>query len=169
MGRQIGAMTCVIPTNVYGPHDNFNLEDSHVIPGLIHRAYLAKRDGTDFVIKGSGKPLRQFMYSHDLARLILWNLFDYPGRGQTMILSPNPEDEVSIKDVAMMIASAFDIPQDRVKFQTAFSDGQFKKTADNRLLKKMLLDYPDFKFKDIESGLTSTIAWFIDNYDKARK
>ncbi len=168
-GAMTGAMTCVIPTNVYGPYDNFNLEDSHVIPGLIHRAYLAKRDGTDFVVKGSGTPLRQFIHSEDLARLILWNLFDYPRRGETMILAPNPEDEVSIKTVAEMIATALDIPECRVKFQTEFSDGQYKKTASNNRLRTMLLNYPDFKFKNIENGISSTIEWFINNYDKARK
>ena len=46
--------TSVIPTNIYGPHDNFNLEDGHVIPGLIHKCYMAKSTKTDFVVWGSG-------------------------------------------------------------------------------------------------------------------
>ena len=65
---------CAIPTNIYGPHDNFNLDDSHVVPALIHKCYLAKKDGTDFVVWGSGKPLREFIYSEDVARLAKWAL-----------------------------------------------------------------------------------------------
>jgi GDP-L-fucose synthase len=63
--------TSVIPTNVYGPADNFNIQDGHVIPGLIHKCYLAKAKGEDFVIWGSGTPLRQFIFSEDLAKLTL--------------------------------------------------------------------------------------------------
>lgn len=63
--------TSIVPTNVYGPHDNYNIADGHVIPGLIHKCYLAKQKGEDFVIWGSGKPLRQFIYSEDLAKLTM--------------------------------------------------------------------------------------------------
>jgi nucleoside-diphosphate-sugar epimerase len=63
-----------------GPHDNFSIEDGHVVPGLIHKCYLAKRDGTDFTIWGSGAPLRQFIYSADLAALTVWVLRNYDVR-----------------------------------------------------------------------------------------
>jgi GDP-L-fucose synthase len=87
--------TSIIPTNVFGPHDNFNIEDGHVLPGLIHKCYLAKRkkkyfsirkvlrffvcleNNTPLIIWGSGKPLRQFIYSYDLAKLYLWVLREY--------------------------------------------------------------------------------------------
>jgi GDP-L-fucose synthase len=55
--------TSIIPTNIYGPHDNFNIQAGHVIPGLIHKCYIAKRDNTPFTIWGSGTPLRQFIYN----------------------------------------------------------------------------------------------------------
>uniref|UniRef100_A0A8B9JBL0 GDP-L-fucose synthase n=1 Tax=Astyanax mexicanus TaxID=7994 RepID=A0A8B9JBL0_ASTMX len=69
--------TSVIPTNVFGPHDNFNIEDGHVLPGLIHKTYIAKKEGTSLQVWGSGRPRRQFIYSLDLARLILWVLREY--------------------------------------------------------------------------------------------
>ncbi len=69
--------TAVIPCNVFGAHDNFNLENGHVIPGLIHKAYVAQRDGTPFEIWGTGKALRQFVYSYDLGRLMAWALREY--------------------------------------------------------------------------------------------
>ncbi|EMP32487.1 GDP-L-fucose synthase [Chelonia mydas] len=55
--------TAVIPTNVFGPHDNYNIEDGHVLPGLIHKVYLAKKNGTALTVWGTGKPRRQFIYS----------------------------------------------------------------------------------------------------------
>ena len=73
--------TSVIPTNIYGPHDNYNLEDSHVIPGLIHKAFLAKQSGENFVVWGSGTPLRQFIFSKDLAKLMIWTLRSYEVSG----------------------------------------------------------------------------------------
>ncbi|CAG8585777.1 16161_t:CDS:2, partial [Racocetra fulgida] len=85
--------TSVIPTNVFGPHDNYDLQDSHVIPGLIHKCYLAK-------IAGTGKPLRQFIYSRDLAKLFIWVLREY-----------DEKDEVSIKDVADAIVNAMDFKE----------------------------------------------------------
>jgi len=59
------------------PHDNYDLEDSHVIPGLIHKIYNAQKKGEDFTVFGTGKPLRQFIFSHDLAKLFIWTLREY--------------------------------------------------------------------------------------------
>lgn len=69
--------TSVIPSNTFGPHDNFNIANGHVIPGLIHKTYLAKRDNKPLEIWGSGKPIRQFVYSLDLGRLIVWAVRNY--------------------------------------------------------------------------------------------
>ena len=76
--------TCARLTRVsYGPtlhislDCNSDLEDSHVIPGLIHKCYLAKKNGTPFIVSGTGKPLRQFIYSIDLAKLFIWMLREY--------------------------------------------------------------------------------------------
>lgn len=96
--------TSIIPTNIYGPHDNFSIEGGHVIPGLIHKTYLAKKNGTDLTIWGTGKPLRQFIYSEDLARLTVWVMRNYHSP-DPIILSVGEKDEVSIADVAHMIAS----------------------------------------------------------------
>ena len=68
---------CVVPCNIYGPYDNFSLEDAHVAPALIHKAYIAKQTGGNLMVKGSGKPLRQFMHSRDMATLCVWALFEY--------------------------------------------------------------------------------------------
>jgi GDP-L-fucose synthase len=67
----------VVPTNVFGPYDNYSIEDGHVAPGLMHKCYLAKQNGTDLTIWGSGKPLRQFIFSRDLAELVVWSTLEY--------------------------------------------------------------------------------------------
>lgn len=114
--------TSVIPTNIFGPHDNYDMEDAHVIPGLIHKCYLAVKsnaphlhhsDGTDQIIDGektlkvagTGKPLRQFIYSRDLAKLMIWALREYEETDPIM-LSVSEQDEVSIARVAESVAQA---------------------------------------------------------------
>lgn len=133
--------TSVIPTNIFGPHDNYDLADSHVIPGLIHKCYMAKQEGKPFTIMGSGKPLRQFIYSRDLARLMIWVLREYP-EVHPIILSVDEADEVTIADVAMSIVDAMEF-KGPVEFDSSKADGQYKKTASNAKLRKYL---PDFKF-----------------------
>jgi GDP-L-fucose synthase len=155
---------CVIPTNIYGIHDNFNLENSHVIPGLIHKCYLAKKENKPFVISGTGKPLRQFIYSEDLAKLILWVMEDYIlTHKETIILSVDEKDEVSIRDVSLKIASLFEY--DNILFDETKSDGQYKKTADNSKLKSFM----DFEFTPIDQGLKNVVEWFTKNYEMVRK
>lgn len=155
---------CIIPTNIYGPHDNFHLEDAHVIPALINKCYLAKKNGEDFVVMGSGTPLRQFIYSEDLARLIMFVLEKYEEK-ESIILSVGEEDEVSIRDIATLIAKAFDYEEHMI-FDTNKPDGQFKKTADNSKLMKLIGKY---NFIDIKEGIDRTVEWFKNNYETCRK
>ena len=151
-----------MPCNVFGPHDNFNIQDGHVIPGLINKAYEAGKNGTPFEIWGTGTPLRQFIYSLDLAKLIVWVVREYREVEPIILAS---DDEVSIKEVAYMILDAFDF-KGEVKFLTDKSDGQFKKTASNAKLRKYL---PDFQFTPIRQAIRETVDWYVQNYDTARR
>nr|CCC95920.1 unnamed protein product [Trypanosoma congolense IL3000] len=156
--------TSIIPTNVYGPYDNYNLESSHVVPGLIHRFYLAMREGLPVTVMGTGKPMRQFLYSEDLAELITWVLCNYE-EVEPIILSVDERDELCIADVARLIAQSMGYTGE-INFDTTKSDGQFKKTADNSKFRRYL---PDYKFTPIAEGIQRTVNWFVDNYDIARK
>ena len=113
--------TSVVPTNIYGPHDNYSIENGHVVPGLIHKCYLAKKNGTPFDVWGTGSPLRQFIYSGDLAALTVWVLRDYDST-DPIILSVPEAKEVTIKDVALMIRDAMKF-EGEVKFLTDKADG----------------------------------------------
>lgn len=154
---------CVIPTNIYGICDNFNLEDAHVIPALIHKCSLAKQEEKPFLIQGNGQPLRQFIYNKDLGDLLLWTLFEY--KGQSIILSVDETDEISIRDLAFLIAKEFCYEQ-HVVFLDKEDKGQYKKTANNSQVRHLL---PDYQFTSIQDGLKETIDWFKENYDTVRK
>lgn len=151
---------CLIPTNVYGPHDNFDLEDGHVLPSLIHRCFLAKQKGENFVVRGSGKPLRQFIYSEDLATLMV-NMLSSTNR-ENVILSPGEDEEVSIENVARMIARCYDY-EDKLVFDEKYADGQYKKTVSNKKLMEILKrDCSNFSFTSLEDGIQRTVNWFND-------
>ncbi|XP_076444462.1 GDP-L-fucose synthase-like [Babylonia areolata] len=156
--------TSVVPTNVFGPYDNFNLEDGHVLPGLIHKVHTAKEKNQPFVIWGTGSPRRQFIYSLDLARLMIWVLREYK-EIDPIILSVGEEDEVSIKEAAEAVIEAMDF-KGEVKMDTTKSDGQFKKTASNAKLRQYK---PDFKFTDFKLAVKETVKWFEDNFATVRK
>ncbi|XP_023655869.1 GDP-L-fucose synthase isoform X1 [Paramormyrops kingsleyae] len=156
--------TAVIPTNVFGPHDNFNIEDGHVLPGLIHKAYIAHKEGSPLQVWGTGTPRRQFIYSLDLARLFVWVLREY-NEIDPIILSVGEEEEVSIKEVADSVVEALGF-KGQVVFDTSKADGQFKKTASNAKLRRHL---PDFTFTPFSQAVKETCDWFVANYDTARK
>lgn len=150
-----------IPTNIYGPNDNWSLEEGHVIPSLIHRCYLAKKNKIELVIWGSGKPLREFVYSEDIARLTLWALDNY---SEDLPIIFSPGIEISIADVVGLITKNLKF-EGKVVFDSTKLDGQFRKPSDTSKLRKY---YPDFKFTPIEQGIKETVDWFISNYPKVR-
>jgi len=152
----------VIPCNIYGPGDNYNLDNGHVIPSLIHKMYLAKQNNTDFVVWGSGSPLREFIFSEDVAELTMMLYEKYDGV-DPVILSTS--EEISIKNVVLMIAEIFEF-KGKVIFDSDKPDGQLRKPSDNSVIKSM---FPDYKFTPIETGLIKSITWFIENYENIRK
>lgn len=163
ISRQYGFnYSCVIPTNIYGPNDNFNLDTSHVLPGLIHKCYLAKRDNTDFVVWGSGKPLREFIYSEDVGRIINL-LIEKNIEFDSVILSPS--QEISISEVAKIIAGCLKFTGNIV-YDQSMPEGQHRKPTSN---KKLLNLIGDFKFTSITEGIESTVNWFLENYETCRK
>ena len=152
----------VIPTNIYGPNDYYNLENGHVLPSLIHKMYLAKENGDDFIVWGSGNPLREFIFSEDVAKLTM-NLYnDYTGNSPVILSTSN---EMSIRDVVHMVAEIFDF-KGNIKFDLNKPEGQYRKPSDNSVISQM---YPDFKFTPMREGLEKSINWFIENYNNARK
>ncbi|TIB00903.1 hypothetical protein E3P94_01590 [Wallemia ichthyophaga] len=151
--------TSAIPTNIFGPNDNYSLEYAHVIPALIHKCYLANKEKKPFVVMGSGKPLRQFIYSLDLARLFIWQLREYHSI-EPVILSVGENEEVSIKEVADAVVKAVGFQGEYV-LDTSKPDGQYRKPASNDKLMRCI---GNFQFTPFEKALEESVDW-ADNED----
>lgn len=151
-----------IPTNIYGPNDNFSLTEGHVVPALIHRTYLAREQGVDLTVWGSGKPLREFVYSDDIARLAIWALDNY-GDDSPIIFSSGIE--VSIGELVEVVARCLGF-KGRLIYDSSKPDGQFRKPSDTTKLRGLL---PDFKWTPLEEGIGRTVDWFLRNYPNVKK
>jgi GDP-L-fucose synthase len=152
----------VIPTNIYGPNDNYNIQNGHVLPSLIHKCYLARENKTPFTIWGTGKPLREFIFSKDVAKLTEWVLENYD-EPEPIILSTS--EEISIKNVVDMIVELMNF-KGEVIWDESKPDGQFRKPSDNSKIKSYL---PNFEFTPLYEGLKYTIDFFEKNYNNVRK
>lgn len=152
----------VIPSNIYGPNDNYSIANGHVLPSLIHKCYLARENKTPLTIWGSGKPLREFIFSKDITKLTEWVLYNY-NENEPIILSTS--EEISIGDVVDMIVEIMNF-KGEIIFDSSKPDGQFRKPSDNSKIKNYL---PDFKFTPLYEGLKETIEYFEKNYTIIRK
>jgi GDP-L-fucose synthase len=152
----------VIPTNVYGPNDNFDLENGHVLPSLIHRCYMAKQQQIDFEVWGNGSALREFVFSRDVAKICDILLEKHTDTTSVII---STSQEYSIKQVVNLIVDivGFD---GKVVWDTSKPEGQYRKPTDTSRLKSIIGNYD---FVPLEKGLDETIAYFIENYHKVRK
>ena len=153
---------CVVPTNIYGPNDNFNLESSHVVPALIHKCYMARENGTDLTVWGSGKPLREFIYSEDIGRLTEWALKKYD---DPMPIIFSNSVEVTIGELVKEIVTAMKFKGDII-FDSTKPDGQMRKPTDNSKLMSYL---PNFEFTPLSEGIKKSVDWFVENYESCRK
>ena len=152
----------VIPTNVYGPNDNFELENSHVVPALIHKCYLAKRDNTDLHVWGSGDARREFIHADDVGDITQLILEQYEGTGSFIV---SPGEEISIRQLVETIIDVIGF-KGRVIFNLNHPEGQLRKTSDTARLQSFV---PDYKFTPLRKGIEQTVDWFIKNYKDARK
>jgi GDP-L-fucose synthase len=152
----------VIPSNIYGPNDNYSIANGHVLPSLIHKCYLARENKTPLTIWGSGKPLREFIFSKDITKLTEWVLYNY-NENEPIILSTS--EEISIGEVVDMIVEIMNF-KGEIIFDSSKPDGQFRKPSDNSKIKNYL---PNFKFTSIYEGLKETIEYFEKNYTIIRK
>lgn len=156
---------CLSPVNLYGRWDNYHLEDSHVIPGLIHKMYLhCQKDACGaFEVMGTGRAMRQFLYAGDFAKIILM-MIDIDHDDDHYICAP--DDEISIQDVVQKIRVIFEKRFHRkidIQWNHQYSDGILQKTACNARLKNRI---QDLQLESFETALERSIDWFIENYNE---
>lgn len=153
---------CVIPCNIYGPGDNFSLENGHVIPALIHKVYLAKQNNTDLEVWGDGSPMREFIYSNDIAKITEKLLYETDFTGNIIISNP---EEISIKHLVSVITEMMGF-KGKVIWRTDKPNGQLRKPSSIKKLEEVVGPQ---NFVPLYSGLAKTIEWFERNYPNVRK
>jgi GDP-L-fucose synthase len=152
----------VIPNNLYGPNDNYDLDSGHVVPSLIRKFYEAKIHKLSYVeIWGSGKPIREFTFARDAARIILWLAENYSGEEPVNIGNP---DSISIAELARIISEEIDYKGDHV-FDVNKPDGQFQKPTSNKKLRSLGWNGT---YTPLRDGLRETIKSFIDRYPNVK-
>ncbi len=155
----------VMPTNLYGPGDNFHPENSHVLPALIRRFHEAARDGLEEVtIWGSGKPMREFLHVRDMAEASLFVLdldrATYEANTQPMLshINVGSGTDISIMDLARMVARVTGF-EGRITNDPTKPDGTMRKLMDVSRLADM-----GWRAQiDLEEGLAETYRWFLDS------
>lgn len=160
-----------MPTNLYGPNDNFHPENSHVIPALMQRIHQAKINGDEYVsIWGSGKPRREFLHVNDMASACV-HVMTLPD--STYLEHTNPRlshinvgfgDDVSIEELALTLASVIGY-EGRIEFDSTKPDGAPRKLLDTTLLQQTGW-LPEI---GLEAGLKSTYTWFCQNIEDIRR
>jgi GDP-L-fucose synthase len=149
----------VMPTNLYGPNDNFDLETSHVLPALIRKFIEAKQNNkSEVIVWGSGKPMREFLYVDDLAKGILVCMDKYNDSEQINIGS---ENEISIADLALKISDAVDF-SGKIVWDQEKPDGTPRKVLDTTKIKN--LGWKPSITLDV--GIRATIDWYLSSTSK---
>lgn len=145
-----------IPNNIYGPNDNFDLENGHVVPAIIRKFQENKS-----ILWGDGSPLREFTYSKDIAKALLFLVENYEGELPVNIGNPY---QITIKELAELISLYFPNIKN-ISWDTTKPAGQYKKPSSNKLFLSM---FPNFVYTHIHEGLNETIDWFKLNYPNIR-
>jgi GDP-L-fucose synthase len=156
----------IMPCNMYGPRDNFDLKSSHVLPALIRKVHEAKESGADSIeVWGSGKPLREFLYVEDLAEAISFCLKNVNAsdiyKQEISHLNCGSNKEISILELASLIKNIIAYKGD-ITFDNSKPDGTYRKKMDNTRISKI-----GFKpSTSLEEGLRRTYNWYIENKQK---
>ena len=146
----------LMPTNLYGPNDNFSDQDSHVIPGLMQRIHNAKINNEECVeVWGSGMPKREFLYVDDLANSILFILNN---KISINLLNVGSGIEISIKDLVSLLVDLIQY-KGEINFNEEYPDGNPKKMIDSSKIYKL-----GWKPKvPLSEGLAKTYSWYVEN------
>lgn len=148
-----------MPTNLYGPNDNYNLQTSHVLPALIRKFHEAKEQGKPSVeIWGTGSPLREFMHVDDLAEACHFLMLNYNERG---FVNVGVGKDISIKDLALMVKETVGFAGE-LRFDVSKPDGTPRKLMDSSRLKGL-----GFESKiELREGIVKTYKDFLQYRDK---
>jgi GDP-L-fucose synthase len=146
----------LIPSGIYGPEDNFNKNDAPMLPSIINRMYDCKIKNQILEVWGTGKPLREYTYSEDIAKIFIWALENYE---KEQVLNIGTTEENSIKNIVNLIASKLEFPKDNITFNPLKPDGIYRKSSSNKLFLK---EIKKFKYISLKKGISKTVDWFLE-------
>ncbi|MBQ7832588.1 MAG: GDP-L-fucose synthase [Lachnospiraceae bacterium] len=150
-----------MPTNLYGPHDNYDLNGSHVMPAMIRKFHEAKVNGAPYVeLWGTGTPLREFLYVDDMADACVYLLENYDGEQHVNI---GTGKEVSIKQLAETVKAVVGY-KGEIHWNTNMPDGTPRKLTDVSKLHSLGWNHK----VELEEGVVLAYKWFCENVDSAR-
>jgi GDP-L-fucose synthase len=145
----------VMPTNLYGPHDNFNLETSHVLPALIRKIFEAKQNNTPVTLWGDGSPMREFLFVEDLADAVVFLMENRDIKEIGEFVNIGTGKDISIKDLAELIASIIGYEGEFI-WDTEKPNGTPKKLLDLSRLKSLGWEAKT----SLKDGIKKTIEWY---------
>jgi GDP-L-fucose synthase len=150
-----------MPCNLYGPLDNFDLKNSHVIPALIRKFHQAKIESKEYVeVWGSGKPFREFLHVDDCAEGIVYLFKNYSDFEHVNI---GTGKDISIHDLASLIKKISNY-NGEIKFNSSKPDGTYRKKLDTSKINSLGW-YPQIY---LEEGLERTYSWYLDNIENVK-
>lgn len=160
--RQYGCnFLCVVPNNLYGENDNFDLQNAHVIPALIRKIHEAKINNNSLNIWGDGEVYREFTYVNDVVKIV--NSLLTSSYAEDMPLNIGNPTEILLNDVIKRLCEIMDFCGE-IKYDITKPKGQLRKPSSNaRLLKLMAVEYIT-----LQEGLKKTCDWFVENYPNVR-
>ena len=153
---------CAVPNNLYGLHDNFHLEDGHVIPAIVRKIHNAKITGEAPVFWGTGENLREFTYASDISKILLFLMENYNGEIPVNI---GTIEERSIKSVVSLICQFMNYTGEIIWDSTKPSGQDRKPSCNKKLLE---LGWDKFNYTDFDKGLKMTCKWYELNYPDVR-
>jgi|GEM_PF-560342 len=154
------AWTTLTPVTMYGPHDSFDSERAHVVGSLIQRCWRAKTTGAPYVVWGSGRAVRQFVFARDVARVAL-DAIERPRESTTTIIAA--DSGITIRSLAEAIASVLEYTGP-ILFDQNQPEGVLIKRLQSTCFASR---FPAFQFTDLRKGLTETVHWLVQRASAA--
>ncbi len=153
---------CAVPNNLYGLHDNFDLENGHVIPAIIRKIHNAKLTKKTPIFWGNGENLREFTFDSDISKILLFLLENY---NEPLPVNIGTIEERSIKSVVDSVCQHMDYTG-LVEWDESRPSGQFRKPSSNDKL--LDLGWKKDRYTNFEEGLKMTCEWYKQNYPNVR-